>query len=92
MDIWRLKEFEQLVGKTLKAVELDTDREIKVKISELITSNTDEGWESFSVIMSCTESLNQGRFKFFYKPLGSTVLFASPNSDVEIEAVISLKC
>ena len=68
-----------------------TNSEFNVTISELIKSHCEEGWESFSVIMSCSEPVNQGTIELFHEQLGSTILFVSPKSEQEIEVVISNK-
>ena len=90
MKTWRLDTFKSLIGEAVMAKELDGDGQCELQVSEVNESTSlGEGWESFSVILTCDRLLSQGSVDISHAEHGDTTVFLNPKSNTEHEAVFN---
>ena len=92
MDNWRLDTFKSLLGQSLRATPIDGEAggECLFEVSEVIESTSlGEGWESFSVILKSNETVSQGSLNLHAENIGETMVFLTPKSEDEYEAIFN---
>ncbi|GAA6137312.1 hypothetical protein NBRC116583_10590 [Arenicella sp. 4NH20-0111] len=91
MDVWRLDKFKTLVGEKVKISDLEEKNACEVIVSDVVQShNLGTEWESFSVIMNTEAEVEQGSFILSHEDAGTTTLFITANSSMELESVFNL--
>lgn len=90
MKAWRLDTFKSLIGDAVLAKEVDGEGQCELYVSEVNESKSlGEGWESFSVILTSDNLLNQGSVAVSHSEYGDTTFFLNPKSNTEHEAIFS---
>jgi len=90
MEKWRLETFKSMIGESLVATELEGTNSCHLKVAEVNEYDSlGDGWESFSVIFHCDEAIGQGSLEIHHDSYPSTVVFLTPKTSNELEAIFN---
>ncbi|WP_311567947.1 DUF6916 family protein [Photobacterium arenosum] len=94
MEQFTFERLENLVGDKM-SMSLDDGTSVDVEITGVTRTGTHSNvWESFALYLNSgglNRAVEQGTYLFGHESLGETALFVSPNSEKELEVIISRK-
>ncbi|MDO6704983.1 hypothetical protein [Photobacterium sp. 1_MG-2023] len=94
MEQFTFERLEQCVGDALM-IDVGEPQHCQVVISGVQRTGTHgKQWESYAFYLDCSaqeKPIEQGTYRFSHPQLGAASLFVSPNSEKELEVIISRK-
>lgn len=93
MEKYNYKNLSQLIGEKV-TVRDEQQNQLELTIAEVCVGSLDgDEWEAFSVIFNGEKgsSIPQGTYTFLHERFDETLLFLSPNSEIEYETVVTRK-
>lgn len=90
MDGWDLETFKSLLGQSVTASELEGEKSCELEIAEVTPHSYGEEREGFSVIFHTDKVFEgQGCLELKHSSYGVVVVFLSPKSEGQLEAVFN---